>query len=611
MYRYVSLLFNPDDPRAAGQAAAATQDIRRVLPGWTVICQIEGCIVAGLIPERGAQLAYVLPGHRGVILGRLFRRASAETPADDAGLIGDRQAQAILDTRGASLVAQYWGNYVAFLHDADSSSQYVIRDCSGHVPCYITKMDAIHVVFSDVADLCRLFRANYSVDWSYVAAFLYFNELQVRSCGLRGVTEILAGDCWQLTAGKEQQRCIWHPTTVVETRIIDRYEEAIPILRDTTQYCVDTWAAVHSRVMHRLSGGFDSAVVLGCLSRSVSRPFVACLNRYTEEAGEDERSFARLAAQRARVQLIEKAWFEDQLQLNLDNLSLPLTPKPEVAILGSMLELGSRNALAEQYDIEAFWTGQGGDHLFCQSTTDLGPADHFHYHRFGDGLRQAIKDASRLTGESYWAVAASMWSAFRSHNPWLPDYIVDRTPLYVNPDSLPSDVQSYIAHPWMSGIERLPKGKQSQIFYLSELLNRQRPVPQLDYADQHHPLISQPLIEVCLQIPIYLHIFGGKQRALARTAFTDRVPHEILRREGKGAMTSYVLAVMRNSRAFVREFLLDGVLVDNQLLNRKSLEPHLNSDRPIKPEQFFPLFACVAAEAWARNWAESKIAVAA
>ena len=179
--------------------------------------------------------------------------------------------------------------------------------------------------------------------------------------------------------------------------------------------------------------------------------------------------------------------------------------------------------------------------------------------------------------------------------------MLERKPHFVDEQALPADPLSYTAHPWTEDAASLPKGKQFQIHYLAEVINRHRPVPRVEHAYEHHPLLSQPVMELCLQIPTYVLLYGGRQRGLARHAFADIVPREIIEREDKGSTTFYVTDAIRRDIAFIRELLLDGLLVQQRVVRRSALEPYLLQNQSLRLEHIFPLLACIAAEVWLRG----------
>jgi asparagine synthase (glutamine-hydrolysing) len=126
------------------------------------------------------------------------------------------------------------------------------------------------------------------------------------------------------------------------------------------------------------------------------------------------------------------------------------------------------------------------------------------------------------------------------------------------------------------------------------------------------PLVSQPLVELCLRIPSYVFIRSGRDRALARRAFAPDLPGEIIRRYAKGRADEHARDILAANVTFVRELLLDGVLVRRGLLNRASLEQYLARDRA--PEDVDAadfqyneiLQEHICTEAWLRTWLTSS-----
>ena len=149
-----------------------------------------------------------------------------------------------------------------------------------------------------------------------------------------------------------------------------------------------------------------------------------------------------------------------------------------------------------------------------------------------------------------------------------------------------------------------------QIRFLAEVANRHRPIARLERASQHHCLLSQPLMETCLQIPTYLLLRGGRERALAREAFADRVPSQILRRRDKGSIVSHATEMIRRSEPFLRELLLGGVLAEAGVIACKELEPYIVRGQSFREEHLLRLLACIAGELWVRKCAHSTQAIA-
>jgi asparagine synthase (glutamine-hydrolysing) len=167
-----------------------------------------------------------------------------------------------------------------------------------------------------------------------------------------------------------------------------------------------------------------------------------------------------------------------------------------------------------------------------------------------------------------------------------------------------------IRHPWVDDAKHLPGSKVAQILDIVDSQNFYH-IP-LHYADMVHPLISQPIIELCLQIPSYVLTCGGIDRALVRDAFADIVPPEITKRIVKGSTTSYVNGLLIRNLSFLRELLLDGLLVGQQVLDREKTEMALTESVLVRDARLlFPVLNAVQAEAWLRTWTSDSSRAAA
>lgn len=608
MYRFLALLWNAQDQSSAQEAQRWTTLARLKKEEWECGLDVPGACVFHLRPQAGGLRAYPLPSDQGVVLGRLFDRATeGEARVTD---ISPTSANQIIASAGRSLVDNYWGAYVAFLVDQKRHLQHVVRDCSGKLPCFRAEVGRMTVFFSSLDDLVALVGRRFRINIKYLATFLVADDVRIRETALDGVHELLAGDCWTQTERGNKQFAIWNPAEVHGRGTLDEYDTGVCAVRNTAQHCIDNWASVHKSILHRLSGGLDSAIVLGCLTRSPAHPRIACINRFTRKPGEDERNFARVAATAAHVQLVESEWHSGETLLDSKVFDAPLLTKPSVQSL-LLHDVSFTNALANRHNAEATWTGQGGDHLFLQTGSPLIAADFIRERGFGRGLSCVVHDVARLTRTSYWSILRNAWLHGKVRRRGRPEPLFDRAATLLRCDAIPDDFDSFVQHPWIDDIVDLPKGKQLQVSMLADLINRPWPTVQLEVAPEHHPLIAQPLMELCIRIPTYVLVRGGRNRALARDAFADVLPREIFRRQGKGESTSYMTRFLRDHKSFLQQLLLDGFLVRERLVAREIIERYVSLGQPMGSMQLFPILACVAAEIWVRSWTSSAAEMAA
>jgi asparagine synthase (glutamine-hydrolysing) len=480
---------------------------------------------------------------------------------------------------------------------------YVLRDSSGKIPSYVVELNDTTVIAGNINDLSGLGLPKFSINTRFLAGFIYNAELAQRECALNEVKELLAGECLEFRAGRKKQFTIWDPRTICRERPLENFDEAARQVGSVTQKCVDFWASKYDRIVHQLSGGLDSSAILGCLKRSAYRPEVTCVHLESSGAGESEAMFARLAADEAGFKLVVQPGYSAQSAYDERIFRLPKAPKPNVAHLGLAVESELRNAIPSRTKAEAIWDGQGGDHLFFQMRSAFGAVDYAFQHGIGGDFSQHVRDATRLCRSSYWGILRKSIRLGSLRLGWRPENEYRREATFLNPEVLPTDIIDYVWQPWSAESSDLPPGKRWQIGLLACLIHRHRPVPGLQYADQHHPLFSQPLIELCLRIPSYTLLRGGIDRALERAAFCDCVPEPIIRRENKGSISTAFMSKLRESLPFVRDLLLDGVLVHERIIMRSSLEAYLAANRPMNPQVLWPFLSCMAAEVWARKWA--------
>jgi asparagine synthase (glutamine-hydrolysing) len=128
----------------------------------------------------------------------------------------------------------------------------------------------------------------------------------------------------------------------------------------------------------------------------------------------------------------------------------------------------------------------------------------------------------------------------------------------------------------------------------------------LDVID---PLLSQPVLEICLRLPLDVLVCGGRDRGLARTAFARRLPRLVLERRSKGDTTRRSAISLAASLESIRALLLDGRLVQETIVDRSRLEVALREDTLARGAELLSIYRAIAIELWVRAW-ESRLATA-
>src|SRR3569833_420959 len=239
MYHFMALLWDADDPSAKETAAQLKRRLLTDPARWEVLLAADGAGVFALPPTDRSLRPYVLPEEAGVVLGTLFSTDLSKPSLDSIEQIDTLTTREIIRSGGQHLVRTFWGSYVALLVDRQARCGYAIRDCSGKIPCYHRPFQGVTIVFADINDLAPLELPEPTVNWDYLAAFIYSSQSQVRTCAFNEIQEVLAGERLRVQGRAGRQSALWDPRVICRERRIDRYEDAVAEIREVTQKCID------------------------------------------------------------------------------------------------------------------------------------------------------------------------------------------------------------------------------------------------------------------------------------------------------------------------------------------------------------------------------------
>lgn len=491
----------------------------------------------------------------------------------------------------------FWGRYVAFLHDAEPETGIVIREPMSNLPCFYTTFEGATLFFSWLPDVLELIPRRFCVNRDYLRAHVAAGSLFVAGTALDGVHELPGGMCVVIRDGRAVVERCWQPTEFTRADSIEDPIQAADLLRSTVKTCTHAWASTHSRILHRLSGGLDSSIVLGCLGDAPACPDITCVTHFVPGGSCDERPYARLAAGRSRCTHIELARHVNWDFAKLGRMAPTVNPAPHL----SFLEKGRiERHIAEEHGCTAIFDGSGGDYVLGGGPKDMVAADYMKRH--GPDLEFAgiVRDVANATGRSIWSVLASAARHGLSRQVKLPVASLGMNALVSREIAAAYRSRKRFSHGWFDAAGDITPGTLMTILALSSppmfydpLCATEDPVP-----DKISPLLSTPVVELCLRIPRYTHMHRGRDRGLAREAFLPDVPRRILDREWKDRAAGFAHQVVTRNLAFIREVLLNGSLIKDRLLDRQSVEAAL-SGRPTGSTVYpLEIFAHLATEFW-------------
>jgi asparagine synthase (glutamine-hydrolysing) len=535
------------------------------------------------------------------VLGKLFERSSDGRSAPVPLTFDEPRTRAIVSTRARGLIEHYWGRYVALIHDDPSATTWVLRDPSGGLPCLTVRFGGVNVYFSCMEQVLQLGLGPFDVNWGYVAASVCMMREQTQRTALHDVSQVLGGECLELRGNRFGRTFYWDALQVADSNIIEDPAAATSALRRCVRDTVQAWASSYSGILLSLSGGLDSSILYAALRDTPAKQKLTCFHYYPTGSDMDERRFARLVAKSGGSDLIERA--RDSASISLEPL-LDIEASHEPANYLYFIEHSRLDAqLAADHHATAAFVGWGGDQLFYQERALFAAGDYLHYRGLRPELLRIALDSANMDRVSVWQVLREALAQYSLGRSWsIRDDIADFRPM-LRAEVIEEVYRSAaFLHPLLNDSRGTPSGKLWHAHQLSSPWEFYDPLGRPDDAERVSPLYSQPIIELCLRLPLHVLTLGGWDRAIARRAFYDELPREIVNRKDKGGTEEHLRGILRNNIAFVRELLLDGALVREGIVDRGKLSIALSGRASRIQASSSELFDFIAAEVWLRRW---------
>jgi asparagine synthase (glutamine-hydrolysing) len=525
-----------------------------------------------------------LPGGA-LVIGRLFTRKGSRV--DDASTLSlPRDSSAVC----RYFLEHFWGPYILIQTSSDPIEPVnVLRDPSGGLPCVASQGLAPAFITSDVSLPISLGFYERSIDWDYILHFLNYPHMKTEATALKGLIELLPGCAMRISEHATKTELAWSPWDFVQpgVRLMDSNQAARSI-REAVEMAVRAMTADDASILLEISGGLDSSIVASCLAHTGAN--LTCSTLVTPVPGADERFYARLVASSLGAPLhVEQLEFGDALFDIPPDANLT---SPAVTMLQSATDVLMDSA-ARRHAATCHLSGGGGDTVFGYLGNASPAADAFK----AQGIvaaRTAISDLAEMhrctTWKAGWLALKKLLRAPR------PARTADTS--FLSPHAV---ISAPRAHPWHIAPAGILPGDRERVFDLAGTQSFIDGLPRSRLRTFHMPLLSQPVVETCLRVPSWMWIAGGINRAVAREAFADVLPAQILARRSKGTFAPFTGAIFRRSRHAMLKFLLEGELQQRGLLNTAALREFFLSEQHARGETFSRAFDLYMIENWIRH----------
>lgn len=573
MIDFAILSWSPQDESVTAPLIAARHALGQL--GWTRTNPQPGLEV--WVADLATSVV-VSPAENGLVVGQVIGDPGRSWAADPTAC-------------ARSLSRTTWGRYVAVLRRSRGPAVALYREPSGGLDGLAWRQDGLVIVASDVGALLEAVPPkDLAIDWQRLGMALRDPAALAGHCPLTGVLTATPGALRDLETGAEAM--IWRPVAWARQGLADTAETRGQ-LRDAVDKAVEGQAGSGARVIAELSGGLDSSIVGSALQGSPNVEVVEWLHYFVEDSAGDERPYARAAARHLGVRLTEapKASFG----LNLDAMAKAASAmRPSRAVIDSHYDVDMARR-CQVLGATHIFTGMGGDTIFMQGKNRLLAADAYWGRPFWQAGIEPALSVARHARRSVWSVWRHAQAARFSKGP---------TPHVSETGHLSERVRQGEPpqHAWLTDLEGVPPAKRRQIGHLAHQLLVGGRSQRGQLVHVINPLLSQPVMEMCLSLSAMAQTNGGDDRAMARQAFQDRLAPEIFARRSKGDLGRHYGRAIAEELPQLRAHLLEGVLAQAGILDTDALDAVLTEERLIWQGPYREIVEMILLEQWARLW---------
>jgi asparagine synthase (glutamine-hydrolysing) len=605
MLQYMVISWEVADVQSRSTVERLTDRLRVDSSCWNLGTDSPGLCILFSDVRSGSHEVYEIGGGRGYIFGKVFNHDFKGDGLPGAGRFDSLECDRIVESQGRYLVERYWGSYVAFLFEPKSGRLNVIRSPQGRLPCYMTNCGTARFFFSSLDRCMPIGLLNWTLNEQFIANHVYNPGLRAGDTGIKEIAEVIPGQCCTVEVDHRITKTLyWSPANIARQAAVNDLHDAAARVRHVTERCIWSWAAGYRRILHNLSGGLDSAVVLSCLKSAPSQPEVVSVNYFDSSAYGDERKFARMAASAAQCRLLE---VENGTSITALECLNGLQPSPSPTNYQGALHYAKiQGQIAADWNIDVSFDGSLGDQLFYNLDKELIAIDQMSCEGLGQRSIRTAAAVARAEGASVWRLLATAAKIRWHPHSWKIESCIGLAQNLITPELLRATRNgAWNTHPWLEDTDGLLPGKRAQIFALALAPTEDRSSELLGLGESLSlipALYSQPLAELCLQIPTFVHSPNGTPRLVERLAFADAIPTPIAERVTKGIVDAFLSKVVDFNREFLRDFMLDGWLVKQGLLDRGKIDALLTQDGRLYTEGASELlYEHLNTEAWIRS----------
>ncbi|RJR49549.1 MAG: asparagine synthase (glutamine-hydrolyzing) [Desulfobacteraceae bacterium] len=496
---------------------------------------------------------------------------------------------------GEKCVEKLDGMFAFALWDERRRRLFLARDRVGKKPLYYASAQGAFVFGSEVKAAVRHPAVYGAISLESLPHYFTFGYPPPGQTFYRGIRQLAPAHSMTVEAdGRIEVRRYWDlDYSGVQRRV--RLPDAVAQVRTLVTEAVRKRLVADVPLGAFLSGGLDSSIVVGVMSRLMEKPVKTFSLGFAGDPAFDETRYARLVAshfQTDHTEFIVEPKAIDLIELLVRHHDGPFGDSSAIpTYIVSQLT---------RHHVKVALNGDGGDELFagylrfqaCLLADKLNPAFCRLYNRVLAVLPQPRSYHHWLRrGQRFFAAASS--PSLERLRRWISIFDED-LPKLLRPEVFKEISHAGIGYPPELLARTGSVSPLSKILYVNfmtylpdDLLVKMDRCTMAHGLEGRSPLLDHTLAEYVAGLPDTFKLHGGTTKYILRAAFGDLLPRAVLRRGKKGFgvplgawfrndLRDYVQDMLLSPTALSREYLMPAYVSDIVREHTSGLRDHGN-----------------------------------
>jgi asparagine synthase (glutamine-hydrolysing) len=513
---------------------------------------------------------------------------------------------------GPGFVEKLRGMFAIALWDANHRTLVLLRDRVGIKPLYYYLTENCIVFGSEMKALLADPEVKRELAAPMVDRFLTFFYMPGEETLFKNIKKLAPGSLLIIKEGRAEIRKYWDLAFSETQDSGTGFESAKRQLLELLEESVKLHMISDVPVGFLLSGGVDSTAILSFAADKTDQPLHSFTIGFSDGSVVDERPFARLAANRFGIEhhemTITSKDFGDFLPKYVWHMEEPVCEPPAVALYYI-------SQLAKNH-VKVLLSGEGGDEAFAgysnyrnlvwleRSKACFGPLSSL--------VSRCLSTANRIINSEKIAKYSPLMNLpldeyyyGRTSNPFR-FFNQETTKLYSHDFAQVANKRlstEAVRQHFRNGIADTHLSKMLYIdtktWLPDDLLLKADKITMANSIELRVPFLDHKLLEFAASLPENYKLRGFTTKFIAKEAFREHVPKEILARKKAGFPVPYESWLRNDLRSWVSHILLDKKAIERGYFQRGSVEKLISMDS-VGGGYSKEIFSLVTLELWHR-----------